>query len=114
MGVFNKLSGSRKTDWKVDRVIISADPNEQPVQGYAAPKSHAHFPISARVFFMAFFALPFAFWIFSQVTDGLRHFASRSASAPGYTVISHVPSKTELAETHRDIPDFVKIPNSDI
>ncbi|RTZ60814.1 MAG: hypothetical protein DSZ32_01920 [Gammaproteobacteria bacterium] len=114
MGVFGKLPGSRKTDWKVDRVVISADPAEKAIQGYVSPKSHIHFPISARVFFMAFFALPFAFWIFSQVTDSLRHSASRSASASRYTVISHVPSKTELAETHRDIPDFVSIPNSDI
>jgi len=114
MGMFDKLPGSRKTDWKVDRIVISADPKEKAIQAYVSPKSHSHFPVSARVFFMAFFALPFAFWIFSQVTDSLRHFASRSAADSGYTVISHVPSKTELAETHHDIPDFVNIPNSDI
>ncbi len=114
MAVLKKLIGAQKADWTVDHIVISANPDEKAIQGFVSPKSHIHVPVSARVFFTVFFALPFVFWTFSQVSTGLKHAASRAASASHSTAISHVPSKSELARTHHDIPDFVSIPHSDI
>lgn len=114
MAALRQLIGIKKKDWKVDRIIISADPSEKAIQGYVSKQSHIHIPVSGRVFFMVFLALPFVFWTFSQVTDSLKHSAARNAAATHSTIISHVPSKSELARTHHDIPDFVSIPDSDI
>ena len=114
MAILNRLMGARQADWTVDPIIISPNPDEKAIQGIGSPKSHIHVPVSARVFLTVFFALPFVFWTFSQVSTGLKQAAAQNASETHSAVISHVPSKSELARTHHDIPDFVSIPHSDI
>ena len=114
MSLLNRPSVSGKADWATGRIIISSDPNERAIQSIEPIRSHAHFPVSGRVFFTLFVALPFASWSFSQVSASLDRSTAQAASASHATLISHVPSKAELARTLDDIPDFVRIPKSGI